>query len=145
MSWISKSYTLRWGVLCVLRHGSNILAVYNSDFALSFCLCRSSMSAWDERWGPSQVFPGLQTALQSTLYLQIPGNMLKLFKTPYGPLIPQISFSSILVSLLFAPTRISTPGSCDVRLLLLIADFLFLNKCPAAGTFLTKQALSQVK
>lgn len=54
---------------------------------------------------------------------------------------PQISFSSILVSLLFASTRISTPG----RLLLLIADFLFLNKCPAAGTFLTEQALSQVK
>ena len=48
-----------------------------------------------------------------------------------------LRFPSILVSLLFAPTSISTSGSYDVRQLLLIGDFLFLNKCPAAGTFLT--------
>lgn len=102
-----------------------------SPFSLQLCLSLHVLLVQillvRQRWKPREFRSplGMDTALHLCVAFHIFRNMLKLFKTFYGHLIPHLSLLNFLVSGFSVPAAKAISGSWDVKQRLLI----IFNKC----------------
>lgn len=102
-----------------------------SPFSLQLCLSLHVLLVQillvRQRWKPREFRSplGMDTALHLCVAFHIFRNMLKLFKTFYGHLIPHLSLLNFFVSGFSVPAAKAISGSWDVKQRLLI----IFNKC----------------
>lgn len=117
---ITESPTLHQGAVCVCWDMPSMLQQFTTVSAFTYCLCRASRPEVRTRatsssisWACVQPCPWAESSGALGIYQSFSW-------APYGHLIPRIFFLSCLANLLFAPTAITDPASCDAEQLLLI-------------------------